>query len=144
MTTSSPAAPLPLPNPKALISAIAALAVSVITIVTVFKVVHWSSAQTALVTAEAGAVAALITAVVAHVRPGTAKEPVAIAATATAVVTATLALGSGFDWWTLTEAQTSAVAGFVTATLGVGGALLARQHVIAAGPGGAPDSSGGA
>jgi hypothetical protein len=99
--------------------------------VTVFKVVHWSAAQTALVTAEAAAVAGFVTAFVAHLIPGTAKEPVALAATFTAVVSATLALGSGFGWWSLTEQETSAVAGVVTALLGVGGAVFARHHVTA-------------
>jgi len=97
----------------------------------VFKVVHWSPAQTALVTAEAAAVVGLTTALIAHLMPGRPKEPVAVAATFTATVSATLALGSGFGWWSLTEMQTSAVAGVVTAVLGVGGAVLARRHVTA-------------
>ena len=41
------------------------------------------------------------------------------------------ALGSGFGWWSLTEQQMSAVAGVVTAIPGVGGALFARQCVLA-------------
>jgi nitrate/nitrite transporter NarK len=102
-----------------------------LTIVTVFKAVNWSAAQTALAIAEAAAVAGLITALVAHLAPGTSKEPVALAATLTATVSATLALGSGFGWWSFTEQQTSAVAGVVTAVLGVGGALFARHHVTA-------------
>jgi hypothetical protein len=131
MSTSSQAATLPPLNPKTVIGALGTLAVSLITIVTVFQVVHWSAAQTALVTAEAAAVAGLITALVAHLRPGTSKEHVALAATCTATASATLALGSGFGWWSLTEHQTSAVAAVVTAVLGVGGALLACQHVKA-------------
>ena len=131
MSISSQAATLPPPNPKAVVGAIGALAVALITIVTVFKVVDWSAAQTALVTAEAAAVVGLLTAVVAHLMPGTAKEPVALAATFTATVSATLALGTGFGWWSLTEQQTSAVAGLLTAVIGVGGALFARQYVTA-------------
>lgn len=133
MSITSQAAPVPSANPKALlVGGLGSLAVALITIVTVFRVVHWSAAQTALVTAEAAAGAGLITAVVAHLRPGTPKEPVALAATFTATVSATLALGSGFAWWSMTEQQTSAVAGMVTAVLGVGGAVLARRHVLAA------------
>jgi hypothetical protein len=133
MSISSHAATLlPTPNPKAVLGALGTLALAVITIITVFKVVHWSAAQTALVTAETAAVGGLFTAVVAHLMPDTSKEPVAIAATFTAAVSATLALGAGFGWWSLTEQQTSAVAGVVTAILGVGGALIARQHVRAA------------
>ena len=59
----------------------------------------WSAAQTALVTAEAAAVTGFITALVAHLKRGTKQEPVALAATFTATVSATLALGSGFGWW---------------------------------------------
>jgi hypothetical protein len=131
MSVSSQAATLPSPKPKAVVAGLAALTVALITIVTVFKVVDWSAAQTALVTAEMAAVAGLATALVAHLRPGTAKEPVALAATFTATISATLALGSGFGWWSLTEQQTSAVAGLVTAVLGVGGAVIARNHVTA-------------
>jgi hypothetical protein len=63
--------------------------------------------------------------------PATANEHVALAATCTATVSATLAIGSGFGWWHLTKQQTSAVGGVVTAVLGVGGAVLARPHVTA-------------
>jgi hypothetical protein len=113
------------------VAALSALAVAVITLVTVFELVHWSAAQTALVTAEVAAVTAFVTALVAHLKPGTKKENVALAATLTATVTATLALGSGFAWWHLTEQEISALAGVVTAILGVGGAVIARQHVTA-------------
>jgi hypothetical protein len=129
MSTSSQAVALPSPIPKTVVGALGTLAIASITIVTVFRVVHWSAAQTALVTAEAAAAAGLVTALVAHLMPSTSKEPVALAATLTATVAATLALGSGFGWWSLTEQQTSAVAGVVTAILGVGGALFARHHV---------------
>ena len=127
--STSHAAPLPSPNPRTVLTALSALAVAAITLVTVFEIVHWSAPQTALVTAEVAAVTALVTALVAHFRPGTPWEHVALAATITATVTATLALGSGFAWWTLTEQEISALAGVVTAVLGVGGALIARQHV---------------
>ena len=132
MSTSSQAATPPSATPKAaVVGGLGTLAVALVTIVTVFKVVDWSAAQTALVTAEAAAVAGLVTALVAHLRLSTSKEPVALAATSTATVSATLALGSGFGWWSLTVQQTSAVAGMVTAVLGVGGAVLARHHVTA-------------
>ena len=131
MSTATPTATLPSPNQKTVVGGLGALVVAFLTIVTVFKAVNWSAAQTALVMAEAAAVAGLIAALVAHLAPGTSKEPVALAATLTATVSATLALGSGFGWWSFTEQQTSAVAGVVTAVLGVGGALFARHHVTA-------------
>ena len=133
---------MPSPNPKAVAGGLGTLAVALITIVTVFKVVDWSAAQTALVTAEAAAVAGFLTALVAHLMPGMSKEPVALAATLTATVSATLALGSGFGWWSLTEQQTSAVAGVLTAVLGVGGALIARHHVTAQGSSSTKQSAG--
>ena len=134
MSITSQAATLPSANTKtAVAGGLGSIAVALVTIVTVFRVVDWSAAQTALVTAEVAAVAGLLTALVAHLRPSTSKEPVALAATFTAVVSATLALGSGFGWWSLTVQQTSAVAGVVTAILGVGGALLARHRVTAGG-----------
>ncbi len=131
MSTATPAATLPSPRQKTVVGGLGTLVVAFLTIVTVFKAVNWSAAQTALVTAEAAAVTGLITALVAHLAPGTSKEPVALAATLTASVSATLALGSGFGWWSFTEQQTSAVAGVVTGVLGVGGALFARHHVTA-------------
>ena len=131
MSTATPTATLPSPNQKTVVGGLGALVVAFLTTVTVFKAVNWSAAQTALVTAEAAAVAGLITSLVAHLAPGTSKEPVALAATLTATVSATLALGSGFAWWSFTEQETSAVAGVVTAILGVGGALFARHHVTA-------------
>lgn len=131
MSISSFAATLPSRNPKAAAGALGTLAVAVVTIVTVFNVVHWTAAQTALVTAEVAAVGAFVTALVAHLNPSTSKEPVALAATFTAAVSATLALGCGFAWWSLTQQQTGAVVALITAILGVGGALLARGHVTA-------------
>jgi hypothetical protein len=129
MSTSH--AVIPSPNPRAVLGAFGTLVVAMITLLTVFEAVDWSAAQTALVIAEAGAVTGLLTALVAHLAPATSKEHVALAATFTATVSATLALGSGFDWWTLTEQQTAAVGGVVTAILGVGGAVFARQRVTA-------------
>jgi hypothetical protein len=131
MSTSTQAAKLPSLNPKAVVAAVGTLAVALITILTVFKVVDWSAAQTALVTAETAAVIGFVTAAVAHLTPGTSKEPVALAATFTATVSATLALGTGFGWWSLTEQQVSALVGLLTAVIGVGTALLARQYVTA-------------
>jgi hypothetical protein len=119
------------PDPRAVLGAIGALVVAAVTLLTVFQMVEWSAAQTALVLAETAAVTGLVTALVAHLTPATSKEHVALAATFTATVSATLALGSGFSWWTLSEEETSAVVGVVTAVLGVGGAMFARQHVTA-------------
>src|SRR5437588_12479681 len=111
--STSQAVTLPSSNPRAVVAALGTLAVGLITIVTVFKVVDWSAAQTALVTAETAALAGLLTALVAHLRPGTAREHVALAATFTATVAATLAVGSGFGLWSLTEQPTRVAPGVV-------------------------------
>lgn len=87
---------------KGLIAGLGGVAVAVITLLTAFNVVNWSNSQTALATAEAAAVVAFLTAVVAHVWHGTKQEPVALGGTFTALVAATLALMSGFSVWTLT------------------------------------------
>ena len=116
---------------KALLGALAPLAVAVIGVLTVFDIVHWSDGQTALVTAEVGANIGLVSPVVAHFWPGTKQEPVALAATLTAFLSATAALGTAFGWWDWTEEEASAVVGLITAIFGIGGALLARSRVTA-------------
>ena len=116
-------------DPKVVVGGFGALSVATITLLTAFTMVEWTAAQTALVTAEVAAVGALITAALAHVKAGTATEHVALAATFTASVSATLALGSGFTWWSLSEAQTGALLGVVTAVIGVATGLFARGKV---------------
>jgi hypothetical protein len=116
---------------KELLGGLGGVAVAVITLLAVFNAVNWSSGQTALATAEAAAVVAFLSACVAHLWHGTKKEPVALGGTFTAFVTATLALMSGFDVWTLTQAQVSALVGLVTALIAVGTALFARSQVTA-------------
>jgi hypothetical protein len=116
---------------KTLVGALGALAAAAIAVLKIFEVVDWTDAQTALVAAEAGAIIALGGALVAHFRKGTTQEPVALAASLTAVAAATVALGAGFDWWDWTEEQLSAVLSLITALGGVGGALVARNEVKA-------------
>jgi drug/metabolite transporter (DMT)-like permease len=116
---------------KALLAALGGLTGAAITFITTFGWVSWSAAQTTLVVTEAAAVLALLTAAVAHFYPDTPREPVALASTFTAVLTATLALGSGFSWWSFTQQEVSALAALVVAIFGVGGALFARDRVFA-------------
>jgi hypothetical protein len=129
--TSIPAPSPEPPNPVALVAAIGILAGAVITLVTVFEIVHWSAGQTAFVTAEVAAVAGFLTAVARHFKPDTKQEHVAVAATFTAMVAATLALGTGFGWWTMTEQETAALLGVITGLIGVGSAMFARDRVHA-------------
>jgi hypothetical protein len=129
--SSLPAASLRSPDPKPVIAALGAFAASVIVFLTAFTVVAWTPAQTALVTAETGALLGFLAAVLAHLKPATAKEHVALAGTLTAVVSATLALGTGFGWWRLTPEQAGALLGMVTAMVGVAAAMLARGYITA-------------
>jgi hypothetical protein len=119
------------PNAVAIVAALSILAGAIITLVTVFQLVQWDGAQTALVTAEVAAVTGLLTAIVRHVKRGTKKEHVALAATFTASVAATLALGTGFGWWSMDDKETAALIGVLTALIGVGTAMFAREHVVA-------------
>ena len=121
-------------DPKVVVGGFGALSVATMTLLTAFTVVEWTAAQTALVTAEVAAVGALITAALAHIKKGTAPEHVALAATFTASVSATLALGSGFTWWSLSEAQTGALLGVVTAIIAISTGLFARGKVDAGEP----------
>src|SRR5919107_1028817 len=72
--SSLPAASLRSPDPKPVIAALGAFAASVIVFLTAFTVVAWTPAQTALVTAETGAILGFLAAVLAHLKPATAKE----------------------------------------------------------------------
>lgn len=114
---------------KAIFVALGALATAVIVFLTTFGIVDWSAAQTALVTAEAGAIIGFLSALVAHLIRGTKEEWVALGATLTVAFTATLALGTGFDWWDLTEKEVSAIGSLITAIVGIGAAMFARSRV---------------
>jgi hypothetical protein len=129
--SSLTAASLPSPGPKPVIAALSALVAAVIVVLTTFTIVEWSAAQTALVTAEAGAILGFLAALLAHLKPATAKEHVALAGTLTALVSSTLALGTGFGWWSLTPDQSGALVGMVTASVGVASAMLARRQITA-------------
>ena len=59
------------------------------------------------------------------------EQPVAVAGTVTAFVSATLSLGIGFAWWQLTQSQNASLIGLVTAIVAVVSALVARSTVTA-------------
>ena len=115
----------------ALLAGLAALTAGVIGLTTSFNVVHWTSAQTTLVATEVAAFWALATAVTAHRWPQTKKQPVAVAGTVAAFVSATLSLGIGFAWWQLTQPQNASLISLVTAIVAVVTALAARSTVQA-------------
>jgi hypothetical protein len=129
--TTLPAATLHTPDPKPVVAALGAAAASVIVFLTAFTLVDWTPAQTALVTAETGAILGFLAALLAHLKLATAKEHVALAGTLTALVSTTLALGTGFGWWALTADQAGALLGMVTAIVGIATAMLARGRITA-------------
>lgn len=121
-----------LPVPPDIAAALGGLTVltgAVIGLMTSFNAVHWTSAQTTLVATEVAAFWALATAVAAHLWPQTKKQPVAVAGTVTAFVSATLSLGIGFAWWQLTQSQNASLVSLVTAIVAVVSALAARNTV---------------
>ena len=115
----------------AFLAALTGLTGAVAGLVTSFEVVHWTPAQTTLVGTEIAAFWAFAGAVAAHLWPQTKKQPVAVAGTVTALVSATVALGIGFTWWRLTEAQNASLISLVTAIVAVVAALAARTAVTA-------------
>ena len=122
------------PVPPKIAAALAGLTVltgAVIGLITSFNVAHWTSAQTTLVATEVAAFWALAAAVTAHLWPQTKKQPVAVAGTVTAFVSATLSLGIGFAWWHLTQSQNASLISLVTAIVAVASALVARSTVTA-------------
>ena len=127
-TVASDHAILP-PRTGALLAALTGLTGAVAGIVTSFEVVHWTPAQTTLVGTEIAAFWAFAGAAAAHLSRHTKKQPVAVAGTVTALVSATLALGIGFTWWRLTEAQNASLISIVTAIVAVVSALAARASV---------------
>jgi hypothetical protein len=122
--------PVP-PKVAALLAGLTVLTGAVIGLLTSFNAVHWTSAQTTLVAAEAAAFWALASAVTAHLWPLTKKQPVAVAGTVTAFVAATLSLAIGFAWWQLTQSQNASLISLVTAIVAVVSALAARNTVRA-------------
>jgi hypothetical protein len=122
--------PVP-PKIAALLAGLTALTGAVIGLMTSFNAVHWTSAQTTLVATEVAAFWALAAAVTAHLWPQTKKQPVAVAGTVTAFVSATLSLGIGFAWWQLTQSQNASLIGLVTTIVAVVSALVARNTVEA-------------
>ena len=132
-TPSDPGSNQPPVPPKiaAVLAGLTALTGAVIGLVTSFNAVHWTSAQTTLVVTEVAAFWALAGAVTAHLWPHTKKQPVAVAGTVTAFVSATLSLGIGFAWWQLTQSQNASLISLVTAIVAVATALVARSTVTA-------------
>jgi hypothetical protein len=122
--------PVP-PKIAALLAGLTALTGAVIGLITSFNAVHWTSAQTTLVAAEVAAFWALAGAVTAHLWPQTKKQPVAVAGTVTAFVSATLSVGIGFAWWQLTQPQNASLISLVTAIVAVASGLAARSAVTA-------------
>ena len=120
--------PIP-PKIAALLTGLTALTGAVIGLMTSFNAVHWTSAQTTLVAAEVAAFWALSGAVTAHLWPQTKKQPIAVAGTVTAFVSATLSVGIGFAWWQLTQPQNASLISLVTAIVAVASGLAARSTV---------------
>jgi hypothetical protein len=100
-----------LPATKNIATTLGAVAALVITILTAFTIVHWTSTQTTDVTLFAGAVVGFIVSLIAHFRPDTVSEPVAV------------------GWWHLDDATVGTVMAAVVAVFG-GGATAASRSTV--------------
>jgi hypothetical protein len=107
------------------------LANAVLTMLVGTGVVDWTEAQVALVYAEVNTVSALLLALYLHFYPDTKREPVAVAASVTAVAVSTTALLSGFQVWELNDAQNALVVSVVSALVALVATAFARQQVVA-------------
>lgn len=96
-----------------------------------FDLVDWTDAQVGLVLAAANAVGLLVVFAVAHFQPGTKKEPVGLQGSFAAALLSMIALGNGFAWWNVTEAQGNALIALVSVVVVAIGVLMARGNVTA-------------
>lgn len=96
-----------------------------------FDIVNWSDAQAALVATETSTGLVLIMALVAHYKPGTKAEPVAVAGSVTAFTTSTAALLVGFEVVMWTAAQVGLLLGLVAVIVTTVGSWAARDQVTA-------------
>src|SRR5215475_5461628 len=122
--------PVP-PKIAALLAGLTALTGAVIGLMTSFNAVRWTPAETTLVATEVAAFWALACAVTADLWKQTKKQPVAVAGTVMAFVSATLSLGIGFAWWQLTQSQNASLISLITAVVAVAADLAARSAVTA-------------
>lgn len=70
---------------------------------------HWSGAEAQAVTAEIGAMSAVVLAVYAFLWKHSVKEPAALQGAASAATVTTVLLGESFDWWSLNDPVTQKV-----------------------------------
>lgn len=77
----------------------------------------WSEVQTGLVVTEVNALSAVVLAVVAYLWAQSVKEPAALQGSVSVFALATLTLGTGFGWWSLTDQATQLVIALVGAVL---------------------------
>lgn len=123
-----------MPETKTIAAALAGVVALLIATVTSLHVVTWTSTQTTVVSLAATAGVAFVVAVIAHFRPGTASEPVALGATLTGLVAAVLALGNAFGWFALSAAEIGSIMSAVVVIVGGGTAAVARQSVAPVNP----------
>lgn len=102
---------------------------AIITMLITTGVAHWTDPQKAAAFVEVNVVVAMVIAIYAHFDPATSKEPVALASTFTALVTATLLLLVAFAIVHWTRAQVDTIVGTTTAVVALVTLLLARNSV---------------
>lgn len=95
------------------------------------KIEPWTTTQVTLVTAEVNAVSAVVLALVAYAWAHSVKEPAAVQGTLTALGVATLALGTGFGWWSLSDQATQLLVLLVGAVVVLVLTIFNRQTAYA-------------
>lgn len=118
-------------KPQSVNLAVLAFLAAIIVVLTTTGAVHWSGEQITLVSVEAAAGGAFVLAVFWHQNAGTSKEPVAVGASLTALILATLYLLNGFDVTHFTGDAITAIGGASTAGVLLVTAAFARDNVTA-------------
>lgn len=70
---------------------------------------HWSGSESQAVTAEIGALSAVLLAAYAFLWKHSVKEPAVLQGSISAATVTTLVLGQSFGWWTLADATTQKI-----------------------------------
>lgn len=129
---TTPAAPPAAPPPSnqfvTVLTACGVVATALATLGGLLNWFGWTDGQWIVTGATTGAFLGLVISVIAHLRPGTQKEPVAIGASVTALATSLAALGGAFAWWTPAPDVQAAVVGLVTAVVGLLSAVVVRGN----------------
>jgi len=116
---------------RARIAQVVALVVAIVAVLAGFELVHWSVAQSGMVSVEASSFLILVLALQQHFKPNTAEEPVYVAGSISAFSGSTFALLVGFEIVHWSEEQVGLVLGLVAVIITLSTSWAARSEVTA-------------